>query len=449
MASHYYQPSGRLPARALGGIVLSALATLPLAWLYAIFTFYNPFFVFNVIATICLAVLLGAIGMLVARYGKVRNPAAMAWLGCAIGVACWYFQWAAWNSFFAREAFGDIQTTSSMFELAAEPGRLLHIAFELKDIRRVFGQAVPGWFMLLAWLVELLMLAALPCILSIERARTPFCEDSDRWGERIDLPRQLRFIDDAHLLIATLEHDPGRLPALLSAGGQPERRASIKLYRCGQRDSYVSIFNEVRQPGKMRRSMHRLVDHLHIPERIADELVRQYGDAPVQGSGDEAAPDPPELELAIAYLNDGAFTQAIAEARRHTHAERQACRRDANRICALASSRLGQWEGACGYWHALWCDEATAGTALALARSSVLAGNVARGETWLARAIKLNAETGELAQSTIDTAFIDALAEGGHAQEAMRYRSGLKPQRQSEPGLAAPGSDIAQVSTPS
>ncbi|MES3022095.1 MAG: hypothetical protein V4857_10990 [Pseudomonadota bacterium] len=431
MTSLYYRPSGRFPPEALWCTLLCALATVPLAWLYARLTFHNPLVPVNIVATGGYAVALGTLGMLVARYGKVRHPLKMARLGCAIGLFGWYCQWAAWLAALSGANDANTAPAPGMIGFALHPAAMARIAFQIKDagLWTLFGHPVPGALLLLVWLAELLILATVPRLMGQVRAHAPFCEASDRWAERILLPKKFCFIEDAPLLLASLERNPDALLDVLPPWpGHMGRHARLVLYRCGKGEAYVSITNEELslRDGKVRWRDTRVADFLRLGQAGADRLVLMCSKPSPARADDEAAPDPPELELAIAHLNDDAFGQAIAEARPHTRSDKLLCRSDANRICALACSRLGQWEAAFGHWHALFLDEPSANTAVQLATSSVMAGSVARGETWLLKAGDINEDTGEMPAIALQTNFIDALGNSGRAREALPYLEAVR-----------------------
>ncbi|PWF49076.1 hypothetical protein C7C56_008490 [Massilia glaciei] len=407
--------------------LLCALAAVPLAWLYARLTFHNPLVPANPMLTGGFAVALGTLGMLVARYGKVRHPLKMARLGAALGLFGWYCQWAAWLA----AASGGGAAAAGMLWFAAHPLAMARTAWRLSEagIWTLFGHVLPGPLLLLVWLAELLILASVPRLMSQVRARAPFCEATGRWAERISLPKKFSFVEDGPLLLASLEHNPdAMLDVLPPWPGHMGRHASLCLYRCASGEAYVSITNEelTLTDGKVRWRDTRVADFLRLSEAGADLLVLMCGKPSPAQADDEAAPDPPELELAIAHLNEDAFAQAIEQARPHTRSDKLLCRSDANRICALACSRLGQWEAAFGHWHALFLDEPSANTAVQLATSSVMAGSVARGETWLLKAGDINNDTGEMPAVALQTNFIDALGDSGRAREALPYLDGVK-----------------------
>lgn len=132
------------------------------------------------------------------------------------------------------------------------------------------------------------------------------------------------------------------------------------------------------------------------------------------GGGEEAIA--PALAPALQAYQAGRFDAAVAAAAPHagTHA-------DANRLCALAHSAMHRYAEAFPYWLALFGQEPSAHNALQLATTSVMCGEVPRGEAWLMKFDEINEEKHELSPVAARTNFISALTQSGHMAEALPY----------------------------
>jgi hypothetical protein len=73
------------------------------------------------------------------------------------------------------------------------------------------------------------------------------------------------------------------------------------------------------------------------------------------------------------------------------------------------------------YWLALFNQEPSAHNALQLATTSVMCGEVDRGEAWLQKFDQINEQTHELSSVTGRTQFISSLKQSGHMAEALPY----------------------------
>ena len=129
----------------------------------------------------------------------------------------------------------------------------------------------------------------------------------------------------------------------------------------------------------------------------------------------------PELAPALEAYQQGQHEAAIAAAA--PYADRHA---DANRLCALAYSDMRRYPEAFPYWLALFEQEPSAHNALQLATTSVMCGELKRGEAWLMKFDEINEQTHEMSSVTARTQFISSLTQSGHVAEALPYLDWLR-----------------------
>ncbi|MGS0893874.1 hypothetical protein ACVBGC_15250 [Burkholderia stagnalis] len=134
-------------------------------------------------------------------------------------------------------------------------------------------------------------------------------------------------------------------------------------------------------------------------------------------AGEQDGPDiAPELAPALAEFQAGRHEAAIAAAA--PHAEQLA---DASRLCALAYSALHRYPDAFPYWLKLFDKEPSAHNAMQLATTSVMCGEIERGEAWLQKAAQVNQDTREQSDVAARVNFISALMQSGHLREALPH----------------------------
>ncbi|KAG8153303.1 hypothetical protein [Burkholderia catarinensis] len=148
--------------------------------------------------------------------------------------------------------------------------------------------------------------------------------------------------------------------------------------------------------------------------------------APTRSSDEAGEPDErddrnepdiaPELAPALAALQAGRHEAAIAAAA--PHAERLA---DAARLCALSYSAMHRYPEAFPYWLELFDKEPSAHNAVQLATTSVMCGEVERGEAWMQKAAEVNHDTHEQSDVAARVNFISALMQSGHLREALPH----------------------------
>jgi tetratricopeptide (TPR) repeat protein len=138
--------------------------------------------------------------------------------------------------------------------------------------------------------------------------------------------------------------------------------------------------------------------------------------------GEPGEPDiAPELASALAAFQAGRYKKAIEGA--VPHVERLA---DAARLCALAYSEMERYAEAFPYWLKLFEQEPSAHNALQLATTSVMCGEVERGEAWLTKAAQVNHDTHEQSDATARVNFISALMQSGHLREALPHLAWMR-----------------------
>ena len=149
-------------------------------------------------------------------------------------------------------------------------------------------------------------------------------------------------------------------------------------------------------------------------DRVANPPPPPKDDAPSSDIAPELAP---ALEAYQQGQHEAAITAAAPHANRHA---------DANRLCALAYSDMRRYPEAFPYWLALFEQEPSAHNALQLATTSVMCGELKRGEAWLMKFDEINEQTHEMSSVTARTQFISSLTQSGHMAEALPYLDWLR-----------------------
>lgn len=152
----------------------------------------------------------------------------------------------------------------------------------------------------------------------------------------------------------------------------------------------------------------RLMAYLHDAERTAPE---EKDDDSSASSMDRPTPEALQPALAALQAGNSATALALAEGYR-THPDTHVSM-DAVNLCALALSELKRWPEAYDAFLQLYERLPTAQNALQLASTSVMAGQLIRGQAWYDRAESINTQTGEMPSPRLRTAFLSALEQAG------------------------------------
>lgn len=417
MASPLYTPSGRIGASLLWRAPLTACLAVAGAWAYAwcavrghsILYIASPF-VFGIFMVVLIHQLaLGA---------RVRNPYVMTMVGLAIGSLAWYANWIFWAGLHKG-----VPLTAMSWHPSA-----IHEAIRNPAIK---SDMVGLW---LAAALEYVTYAAFPALIGRGAAQSPFDEASGKWLDKVRLERRFEAIPESErpTFAATLERDPdGFISSLEDFPTDPARYTLLELYAAqGATCGYLSVeaVEETTRDGKVSKNSTTLIKHLRVSQDVAEMAQKELA-AALPASATAApgeVPTPRELEGAVQRMEAGNFEGALAAASPFCSSADPQLHLDANRVCALACSRLDRWAESAAYWQALFERERTAHNALQVATSMVMAGQLAAGEDWVAKAIGMNEEAGEVPPVMIYTNFITALKKHGYLTAALPYLEWVK-----------------------
>jgi hypothetical protein len=372
----------------------------------------------------------------VAILGKVRSLSWISRAGGGIGLVGWYCQWAAWSAILLRERSEGMAAGllfNSIANMAAHPDVLVSFAI---DVSR-FGTGhtanwhLAGIWLVVIWLIELLIVVSGVSVLGRMRIKSPFCEASGKWAEKIKLKRKFTVIKAPAAAAKFIETDPHLIVSVVAPwreDGSPHY-AGVTLYRCDGGDSYITISNHVAGQGrqdKVEWAEQPVVEFLRLPGIDPKLLIEQLeSDSPTINDNAEG-PAPAELAAAVEHLEGARHEAALSAALPYIVAQESGLRSDANRIAALACSRLGRWSDAVNYWEALFGDEPSAHNEIQVASSAVMAGDLRKGMSWLARARARNATFLEMPDVVLLTNFVTALSQSGKVAAAMPYLDEIK-----------------------
>src|SRR5690606_4778954 len=156
-----------------------------------------------------------------------------------------------------------------------------------------------------------------------------------------------------------------------------------------------------------------------ISREAAEAPAAQTPAAPPANPSD--TPTPAELEPAIAALEAGNHAAALTMALPHCQHPDAPVRNDAHRLAALCLSRLERWPEAFEHYYALFEHEPSAFNALQLATSSVMAGELLRGQAWFEKADDLNQAARAMAPVELRTGFLSALRQAGEHEACLPH----------------------------
>ncbi len=444
MTTPYYRPSGRYASDFRSRSVATTVAMLAAAWMYAVSAKYFHPLVHGAVLLTFSAMLIGSV-IYLCHKSQVRSPVLMVGVTLAMTVIAWYFQWVVWA------ALVDPQRAtrgywSSLMHFLEHPRAVLAVVTSLRG--DIFGAISTAG--------EFILFVIIPTWTALTHARYPFCETTMASPSDETLPRRFGAIANADRkrFIAALEAAPDQFMTVLPAytQGAPQFTC-LHLFLCpGGKQAWLSFFDvsEKFVEGESILTSKEFVEYLEVSAATGAQTridCSPGGVAPVavtQPLDDEDEVDEVEDEVedeladrarsgvdaklkpALRAMDADDFDETLALARPYTYAVKEQVRADANRMCAISCSRLGQWSAAAGYWEALFGDEATGHNALQVATSKVMAGELAEGEEWIEKTKTVNQQTADISPILIHTNFVSALKNSGYLRAALPYLEWVK-----------------------
>lgn len=438
MALQTYQPSGKLnPWRLAWRTIFVALPFLALfAWGYALVMRINPPWWFSPIATLIFGACVACTVSVVVKGGHSRSLAANTALAVSLSVLVLWLRWLV--------TFRGMGVGHALAFAHAGPIENLNMLWQLaiQQAARDAGEFSPLWRCFF-WLLELSLVAAMTVGVSRDQARKPYSEIAGCWAEN-EKGGELYWEDGRSLELEShlAANGAAALCAMQRAGALQLGTVASEWWTVGVSGWCVEADDGARwldveivvqrrdEDGKVKTNRQLLLSAWQVSAQAYAEIFAYLGAAraqeapatPEEGAG---RPTPEELQAAVAALEAENHASAIALASAQCQHPDLAIRADALRVCALAYSGMAQWRQAFDAFHTLFELEPSAHNALQLATTSVMCRELTRGQAWFDKAEQLNADSGEMPQPRLRTAYMSALEKVGETEALLPHLNWL------------------------
>lgn len=406
-----YRPSGLIGTRAVWvtlGIGFPAAAALGwgLAWAQSL----AHGVIASSLCTVLAALVVGVVFAMVADRARSRNVLANT-LGASALLACLLLvRW--WRA----EALAGEELWSA-----------------------IINGPVSAWFSgAIGAVLEAFMLGLIAIFLCRTQARQPFCESVGQWAVK-DMEGELwgESVAADHLLAALQTQGASLLLNMQCAAelgmsvARQWRTVLVQGYwvEADPHSRWLTIqvkTHERDDAGKIKTQTQEVIQHWAVP--VADYLAvkalleRSSQAMPDSASACHDAPSTPAvLQPAVAALAAEQYSVCVSLAQAHCQHPDPAIQADAWRLCALAHARMHHWAQAFDHYHHLFEVEPTTLNALQLATTSVMSGELTRGEAWFAKAAQLNGDTQDMPPAHLRTAYLSALEQAGEFEAAVPH----------------------------
>lgn len=409
-----YRPSGVIGTRAVWlaagvGLPLAAVLGYGLAWAQSLAHGAIASSICAVLAALVLAVVFAT----VADHARSRSVRANTWGALALLACLLLVRW--WRA-------------------ESLPGEALWSVVVSSPVTVWFGASVGA-------LLEAFILGVLAIFSCRAQARTPFSESARQWAVK-DMEGELWGDSMSADQVLTGLQAQG-VSLLLGMPRAAELGASVAsqwrtVFVQGQwvegdlpsRWLTINVKSHERgDDGKVKTQTEEVVDHWAVSaddylalKNLLQGEIQPATDPAVEGQGEPGErPTPTVLQPAVTALEAEQFSVCWSLAQAHCQHPDPEIQADAWRLCALAQARLQHWPQAFDHYHHLFELEPTTLNALQLATTSVMMGELTRGEAWFAKAVELNDGTPEMPPARMRTAYLSALEQAGEFEAALPH----------------------------
>ena len=409
-----YHASGLIGARAMFvavfvGIPASAALGWGLAWAQSL----AHGAIASSICAVLAALVAGVVFALVADHARSRNVRANTLGALALLVCLLLVRW--WRAeVLPGEAPWSVMTSS--------------------PVSAWFSDAVGA-------VLEAFMLGVLTLFLSRTQARQPFSESAQQWAVK-DMEGELwgESVAADHLLAGLKEHGVAlllnmRRAAELGASVAGQWRTVLVQGRWVEADPqsrWLTIqvkTHERDDAGKIKTRTEEVIEHWTVSaddylamKALLDGAAQAMTMAEAaQQTDQDAQATPTVLQPAVTALEAEQYSVCVSLAQAHCQHPDQVVQADAWRLCALAHARMNHWPQAFDHYHHLFELEPSTLNALQLATTSVMSGELMRGEAWFAKAVALNGDTSEMQPAQMRTAYLSALEQAGEFEATVPH----------------------------
>lgn len=437
-----YRPSGKVSWHApLTLLFVGIPGAVTLGWLYALWSHYSPAAFISMLGLALFSVFVGAWSWFVLRKGHSRSRRFNVVAGGFLGFVALWVQWVLW----IRMGFDQGPKMAIVFATSSPLGWVGFLGLLSERLTQLEPNRFLVHWLPLLWAAEAALLLWLPASIARMAADEPYSEIARAWSVK-DVEGELWWdAGSSSELRARLEHEGVNFLLSLPRAVEVSATVASQWWTVSIAGSKVAADPVARwldvgvvvqtrdEKGKVKSERSLVVSEWIVSEAEYDELAEHLRGKAVQApiSEDDNAPyplrpTPPELADAVEALQREAFVRASQLAAPHRDSSNSAVRADALRICALCRAREEAWGEAFGDYLALFELESTAMNALQLATTSVMCGELARGEAWFEKACQINADGRSIPWPKLHTNFLSALEQKGEFSAGLPYVERLR-----------------------
>lgn len=276
----YYQESMKInPIGLTLSYVVCLILGLFLGYVYTLITIFMPIIYVNFLLTFGFGLTLGVINRILIRLTHNRYKKSQLIQAFISGVLANYFQWTAYILYAYN---GDIPSLSdylSNVHWIVVPQNFFHAIAEINKVGlwSIFGITFNGFGLTVIWMLEALIIIALPIVAVYRTKIYPYSELLGKWYPKYTLFKDFEYISTSNKLLKDLQLDT--LSVLQGLGkGTGHRHSKIHLFYHKKEEkqylTFETIFVEGQGKGKLNSNI--LINNFTIDKRTADLILDKF-----------------------------------------------------------------------------------------------------------------------------------------------------------------------------
>lgn len=278
--SFYYRESGEVrPQNVAIAIFASLLLTFLLSYLYTLFILIIPVVYVNFLITLGYGLLLGLFVRLLLRLTHNRNRKYRFIIAAAVGLLANFFQWAAFIAYAISGHFPSVADYLAGIAAAASPLQFMAGVYEVNQAGTwsILNYTFTGIPLLAVWVLEFLILLAMPLIAVHKMNIYPYSEKLGKWYPKFTLHDNFEYIAGVEKLLQDLRQDP--LAALQQLKpGSGWRHSRIHLYYSPEEQyQYLTVERiYIEKMGRGKTNTSPAILNLRITKPQADAIFHHF-----------------------------------------------------------------------------------------------------------------------------------------------------------------------------
>lgn len=270
-----YNPVGYIVS-----IVTLAIIALFLGYFYTGLTIIMPFVYINILLPIGFGLILGLINRVLGRLTQNRHKKSRMVQALISGVLANYFQWTAYVYYVFNGELPSLAQYLSSLHWIVVPQNFFPAIVEINKVGlwAVFDIPFTGLGLAAIWVIEALIIIALPVIAVYQTKVYPYSETLGKWFPKYILHKDFEYLASPSKMLKDLQTDV--LAALKNLEkGFGHRHSKIHLhYHKDDETAYVSVESvTIEGQGKGKTQKNTLISNFVIDRQTAEQILSAYG----------------------------------------------------------------------------------------------------------------------------------------------------------------------------